>query len=102
MERLVKIVTLSKGHELEVTSGGGYMLLGNDECVSFYFDTNQRAYVEASSSTQDDCPSVFLAGTYEDAPYLEVCFPEYKGWRYHSSSGGKSIGICLVNRCKEQ
>ena len=102
MEKLVEIVTLTEGLELKVTSGGGYMLLGNDECVSFYFDTNQRAYVEASSYTPEDYPSVFIAGNNEEAPWIEVCFPEYKGWRYHSSSGGKSIGICLVNRCKEQ
>lgn len=101
MTREVKIVEEENGSGLRVTSGVGYMLLGNDECVSFYIDVNKRAWVEATSYTVDDCPSVFISGPDESGPFLEVFFPEYKGWRVHSTSGGKSIGICLVNRCKE-
>ena len=86
---------------LKITSTG-YMLVGNNECVAFYFDTNSRAWVEASSYTEEDYPCVFLAGVKEDEPVLKVSFPEFKGWRYHSSSGGKSIGICLVNREKDR
>ena len=86
---------------LKITSNG-YMLVGNDECIAFYFDTDSRAWVEASSYTDEDYPCVYILGAGEEEDMLEVSFPEFKGWRYHSSSGGKSIGICLVNRAKER
>lgn len=80
--------------DVKVTSCG-YMLKGNDECVSFYFDTAQRAWVEASS-TEDGFPCVYLMGEDDSKDMLEVVFTDFKGWSFHSSSGGKSIGICLT------
>ena len=74
----------------------GYMVKGNDECVSFYFDVRRRAWVEASSVTDEGFPCVYLTGQDNTKVMLEVAFPEFKGWRFHSSSGGKSIGICLT------
>ena len=86
---------------LKITSKG-YMLVGNDECVAFYFDTDSRAWVEASSFTDGDSPCVYIVGEEEDEDMLEISFPEFKVWRYHSGSSGKSIGTCLVNRAKER
>ena len=81
--------------DVKVTSCG-YMVKGNDECVSFYFDVRRRAWVEASSYTDEGFPCVYLTGQDSTKDMLEVAFPEFKGWRFHSSSGGKSIGICLT------
>lgn len=80
--------------DVKVTSCG-YMVKGNDECVSFYFDVSERAWVEASS-TEDGFPCVYLMGEDDSKDMLEVVFTDFKGWRYHSSSGCKSIGICLT------
>ena len=81
--------------EVKVTSCG-YMVKGNDECVSFYFDVSERAWVEASSYTEEGFPCVYLMGKDSTKDMLEVAFPEFKGWSFWASSGGKSIGICLT------
>lgn len=98
MTRETKVVPIYRddlNQDVKVTSCG-YMVKGNDECVSFYFDVSKRAWVEASSSTEQNTPSIYLMGEDASEDYLEVTFPEFEGWRYHSSSGGKSIGICLT------
>ena len=96
MTRTTPLSVLSQG-DVEVLHGEGYLVLGNDEAVCFYVDVAERAYVDASSESDDGCPVVILTREgYENSTW--VAFPEFKGWRVHAGGGGKGIAIALTKR----
>jgi hypothetical protein len=82
----------------------GYMLVGDKDAVCFYIDPAERAYVSASTTSDNGCPVVFLTDQKcedTEVPDTEVEFSEFPGWRFHAGGGGKSIAIALVRRGAE-
>lgn len=78
----------------------GYMLVGDKDAVCFFIDPAERAYVSASTTSDNDCPVVFLTDECADIE-TEIEFSEFPGWRFHAGGGGKSIAIALVRRGAE-
>lgn len=80
---------------VEIAGGGvGYMVQGDAQAVCFFIDPVGRAWVSASTTSDDDCPVVYLSNDGEMDTEIE--FPEFKGWRFHAGGEGKSIAIALV------
>lgn len=79
----------------------GYNVVGDGAAVCFYIDAISRAEVEASSKSENNCPTVILGFDGADQS-TEIEFPEFIGWRFHSGGNGKSIGIALVNENPER
>ncbi len=92
--RSTEIKIIEQG-DVKITSDG-YMLVGNDESVCFYFDVSERAYIMASGR-EDDCPCLWLYDTEEkpDEVPTHISFPEFKGWGFHSGGAGKTIAVSL-------
>ena len=82
----------------------GYMLVGGPDAVCFFIDPVERSYITCSTTSDNDCPVVFLQcekNRDDDTPDTEVEFSEFPGWRFHAGGGGKSIAIALVRRGAE-
>lgn len=99
----VEIKVLAQGDAVCGTEG--YMLKRSTSVAAFYLDgwgATGRIYPEfTSSSVWDgtntiDYPSITISDGSDDGSFSEIYFPEYKGWRVHSVSGGKTAAICLV------
>ena len=99
----VEIKVLAQGDAVCGTKG--YMLKRSTSVAAFYLDgwgATGRIYPEfTSSSVWDgtntiDYPSITISDGSDDGSLSEIYFPEYKGWRVHSVSGGKTAAICLV------
>jgi hypothetical protein len=92
---------ISNQGNIKVTSGTGYGLVGDGDAVCFFIDVYPRAYIDASTSSDNDCPVVYIANDdFEDCATVE--FIDYPGWRFHSGGSGKSIAIALVRKGAEQ
>ena len=76
----------------------GYMLVGDENVVCFYIDPIERAYIGASSYSEEDCPVIFLYSSEDDEFFTEIEFCEFPGWKFHSGGGGKVISVALVRR----
>ena len=82
----------------------GYMLKRGENVVAFYIDAIGRAYPTASSSsvyfgdtkTMKNCPSLTIIENDFDDDQTEIYFPEFEGWSVHSTTGGKTMSICLT------
>lgn len=90
---------LSQG-DVEMLHTYGYMAVGNEDCVCFFIDPVDRAYIEASSSDENDCPTIHLSTEDADG-YTVLVFPDHKGWRFHAGGSGKTISVALVRRGAE-
>ena len=99
----VEIKVLAQGDAVCGTKG--YMLKRSTSVAAFYLDgwgATGRIYPEfTKSSVWDgtntiDYPSITISDGSDDGSLSEIYFPEYKGWRVHSVSGGKTAAICLV------
>jgi hypothetical protein len=93
----------------------GYLLLGNDECVTFYIDLDTRwAEVLATGNGgmgPDDLPLIMLGANEnttdlhpdharDDATWIE--FPHFPGWNIHAVSLSKNVmAVALTNPAKE-
>ena len=99
----VEIKVLAQGDAVCGTKG--YMLKRSTSVAAFYLDgwgATGRIYPEFTSSSVWDgtstinYPSITISDGSDDGSLSEIYFPEYKGWRVHSVSGGKTAAICLV------
>ena len=92
-------LTIEEKGSVEITTQEGYLVMGNEEAVCFFIDVSPRAFVDCVSSTDDDCPCIYITqGDPEKNPWTAVSFSEFKGWRVHACGAGKSIAVSLVNR----
>ena len=73
------------------------MLVGCADAVCFYIDPKDRAYVDASTTSDAGCPVVII-GRDGAEHSTSIEFMEFPGWRFHAGGSGKSIAISLV-RC---
>jgi hypothetical protein len=96
---LVNFKILYQG-DVKMSHDFGYMAVGNSDCVCFFIDPVEKAYIEASSSDENDCPIIYLS-TEDAEDYTTLVFPDHKGWRFHAGGCGKSIAIALVRRVAE-
>lgn len=78
--------------------GEGYGLVGNDEAVCFWFDPADRAFVEATSTSDVDTPIIWLGNNEESSDSTIVSFPDFPGWRVHATRSGKTISVALTKR----
>lgn len=93
-------ISIEKESSVKITSKP-YLVMSGENVVAFYLDVTSirtnRGYVDASSYTEEDFPTIYITdGSDEDDGYTEISFPDHKGWRFHSSSGGKTLAMCLV------
>jgi hypothetical protein len=86
--------------DVEMSHSFGYMAVGNENCVCFFIDPVGRAYIESSSSDENNCPTIYLA-TDSAERSTELVFPDHSGWRFHAGGAGKSIAVALVRRGSE-
>ena len=93
--RETKLTILHQG-EVKLSHLKGYMVVGDGDAVCFFIDPVGRAYIDISSQNHlTGCPTIHISNKDETAS-TEVEFSEFKGWRFHSGGGGKSIAIALV------
>ena len=86
--RETKLLVIQQG-EVKLNHGTGYSVVGNDEAVCFYIDTDRHTNVDYWTYSPHDCPVICMDGTM-------VEFPEFSGWRVHATNGGDSVAIALV------
>ena len=95
-DKETKLTILTQGN-VRLSHEYGYMVKGNDEAVCFYIDPVGRAKISCSSSSDNNCPTIFLTTDLpNDYTLTEVEFSDYQGWRFHCGGDGKSIAIALV------
>lgn len=94
-----RLLILQQGN-IKITSGVGYGLVGNGDAVCFFIDVYPRAYIDASTGSERDCPVVFIDDDHSTVS-TEVEFTDYPGWRFHAGGSGKSISIALVRKGAE-
>ena len=97
MKEKTKFKIIQQG-SVKITQSQGYMAIGNDDCLCFYIDPWDRAYVAASTYSDNDCPVLYLMDVDDKGDYTAIEFTELKGWRFHAGGAGKSIAISLVDR----
>lgn len=98
--RETKFTVLNQG-DVVMAHEAGYMVTGGNDAVCFYIDpSGGRAYVGASTTSDADCPVVFIDRDGAERS-TEIEFPEFPGWRFHAGGCGKSIAIALVRRDAE-
>ena len=97
--RTIEIEVIKQGLVEILGDKKAYLVIGNDEIIGFYVDTNIRAWVTASSTHDDGCPIVWICHDVNQLDEINTCigFPEFKGYSVHSTRGGKSLAIALVN-----
>jgi hypothetical protein len=78
----------------------GYMVAGDADAVCFYIDARERAYISASSESDSGCPVVYVSRDDCERD-TEIEFSEFKGWRFHAGSEGKTIAVALVRRAAD-
>jgi hypothetical protein len=78
----------------------GYMVVGNEDAVCFYIDARERACISASSQSDNGCPVVYVSRDDCERD-TEIEFSEFKGWRFHAGSEGKTIAVALVRRADD-
>lgn len=76
--------------KIKITSDA-YQVLGNDQCISFYFDVSCE--VDASDFGDGE----IMLSTRDGYSYIIINFPDYQGWQIHSKWSGSMVGICLTN-----
>ena len=106
------IVEIKVAVQGDAVVGQGYMAVRGENVCAFYIDglgkTGRICPICSSQSTtfvedgkfksSEDYPSLILEDWEEGSSITEIYFPEFEGWQVHSVSGGKTMGICLVNR----
>jgi hypothetical protein len=95
-QALVNFKILYQG-DVKMSHDFGYMAVGNSDCVCFFIDPVEKAYIEASLSDKNDCPIIYLARD-DSSRYTEIVFPDHQGWEFHSGGSGKTIAVTLVRR----
>ncbi len=98
--RQTKFTVLTQG-DVHLSFNYGYGVVGNEEAVCFFIDALHSAYINSSTTSDNDCPEVSLSSSY-GGELTDIEFTEFKGWRFHAGSdGGKCIAIALVNKESE-
>jgi hypothetical protein len=106
------IVEIKVAVQGDAVVGQGYMAVRGENVCAFYIDgwgKTGRIYPICSSKStvlcedgkfksSEDYPSLTLEDGSRDSSMTEIYFPEFEGWQVHSVSGGKTMGVCLVNR----
>ena len=106
------IVEIKVAIQGDAVGGQGYMAVRGENVCAFYIDgwgKTGRIYPICSSQSttffedgkfksSEDYPSLTLEDGEEGSSITEIYFPEFEGWQVHSVSGGKTMGVCLVNR----
>jgi hypothetical protein len=83
--------------DIQMLHDKGYMVTGGGDAACFYIDTDERAFIESSTTSNHNCPVIFI-GSETSLVSTEIEFTDYPGWRFHAGGAGKSIAIALV-RC---
>ena len=91
---MVNLKILTQG-DVKIVGDKGYMKIGCDRAVCFFIDVYDRAYVNASSVSENGCPVIYVGGD-DCAVDTEIEFVDYPGWRFHAGGGGKTIAIALA------
>ena len=106
------IVEIKASIQGDAVGGQGYMAIRGENVCAFYIDglgkTGRIYPIYSSQSTtffedgkfksSEDYPSLTLEDGDECSSITEIYFPEFEGWQVHSVTGGKTMGVCLVNR----
>lgn len=95
--REVKIQVEQEG-QVKLLGETGYGLKGNDEVVAFFVDLYDNAVVTYTASPPQGYPTIGLCLDEEDYSVIdtEINFPEYPGWRVHSTRCGKVLSVALI------
>lgn len=86
--------------DVRVAHCQAYNSVGGPDAVCFYIDLCERAYISASTESNDRCPviSVSRDNCEQDT---EIEFIEFPGWRFHAGGSGKAIAVALVRRATD-
>lgn len=84
---------------VKLSHNDGYCVIGNDQIIGFFVDTDIRAYDTAASIHDDGYPIIWICHNPNKLYEVEtvIGFPEFKGYSIHSTHGGKSLAIALIN-----